>query len=102
MLNARGEKGKFILQLPARLIIYRYRPIAHDVTAPVTMHLACEQALWIELEPAGFVNKNTSVPITIYSVNCLASFAGISPEESGGGLKTHSQAKTHREACGGG
>jgi hypothetical protein len=30
----------------------------------------------------------------------LASFAGISPEESGGGKK--SQAKTHREACGGG
>jgi hypothetical protein len=32
--------------------------------------LACEQALWIELEPAGLVNKNTSdsVPITIYSV----------------------------------
>jgi hypothetical protein len=33
--------------------------------------LACEQALWIELEPAGLVNndnKNTSVPIIIYSV----------------------------------
>jgi hypothetical protein len=29
----------------------------------------------------------------------LASFAGISPEESGGGK---SLAKTHREACGGG
>jgi hypothetical protein len=39
----------------------------------------------------------------------LASFAGISPEESGGRkkfgeifFKTHLQAKTHREACGGG
>ena len=40
----------------------------------------------------------------------LASSAGISPDESGGGkkfgekffFKTYSQARTHREACGGG
>jgi hypothetical protein len=38
------------------------------------------------------------------SISLLASSAGISPEESGGGnfFKTLSQAKTHREACGGG
>jgi hypothetical protein len=41
-------------------------PYNADRTA--TGDLACEQALWIELEPAGLVNKNTSVPITIYSV----------------------------------
>jgi hypothetical protein len=41
--------------------------------------------------------------------NGLASSAGISPEESGGGkkfgkffFKTHLQARSHREACGGG
>jgi hypothetical protein len=32
----------------------------------------------------------------------LASSAGISPEESGFYFKTHSQAKTHRDSCGGG
>jgi hypothetical protein len=35
---------------------------------PYKYQLACVQALWIELEPASLVNKNTSVPITIYSV----------------------------------
>jgi hypothetical protein len=39
--------------------------------------------------------------VYVVITNYLASSAGISPDESGGGKK-YSQARTHREACGGG
>jgi hypothetical protein len=74
---------------------------------PVAQHRNCS----IRLQTSKFSMTGFYVTSFICSsvyTQKLASSAGISPDESGGGknqnffFKTHSQARTHREACGGG
>jgi hypothetical protein len=57
-----NHSGTWVLRFPSN---FQQKIIIQRISCSC---LACEQALWIELEPAGLVNKNTSVPITIYSV----------------------------------